>query len=123
MNGLTLESLLELEMQGWDALCSSTGGDFYGRVMTPEGLMLLVNGMVLDRATITATLNEAPAWRSYTLTEEKLIPIGADAAALVYRAVAVRDGEEPFEALMASTYILERGDLRLALYQQTTVTH
>ncbi|RSZ65551.1 nuclear transport factor 2 family protein [Corynebacterium hylobatis] len=123
MDDLTLENLMDLERQGWEALSSATGWDFYGRLMTAEGVMLLVNGMVLDRTTIAATLNESPAWASFEITPEKLVPVGTHAATLVYRAVVERPGQPPFEALMASTYVLLDGVVRLALYQQTTTTH
>lgn len=123
MDDLTLENLMDLERQGWEALSSATGGDFYGRIMTDEALMLLVNGMVLDRATAAATLNDTPAWASFQITAERLVPLGTHAATLVYRAVAERPGQAPFEALMASTYVLLGGAVRLALYQQTTTTH
>lgn len=45
---------------------------------------------------------------------------GDDTAARVYRAQATRAGDEqPFEALMSSTYRRVDGRLRLTLYQQT----
>jgi hypothetical protein len=119
-----LSLLIDLERQGWDALCRSTGGDFYGQLMTPDAVMVLVNGMLLDRDTIARSLNDAPPWASYELTEERLVEVGGDAAALVYRASAARDGQsEPFVALMSSVYRMVEGRPRLALYQQTTVTH
>ena len=124
MNELTLENLFALEHRGWDSLCDATGGDFYGDLMTAEAVMVLVNGMVLDRATISASLNDSPAWDTYALTEPRLVPVGADSVALVYRATASRLGEdEPFTALMTSTYRLVQGRPRLAMYQQTTITH
>ncbi|GGH42646.1 DUF4440 domain-containing protein [Microbacterium album] len=124
MDELSLDALLALEHGGWDALCRSAGGDFYGELMTAEAVMILVNGMILDRATIAATLNESPPWSSYTLSETRLVPTGQDATALVYRASARRDGQdEPFIALMASHYRLVDGRARLTLYQQTTITH
>ncbi|MCQ2000976.1 nuclear transport factor 2 family protein [Arthrobacter zhaoxinii] len=123
MDDLTLASLLRLEHEGWQSLCHGQGGDFYGELMTPDAMMVLVNGMVLDRPAIAVSLNAAPPWSSYRITDERLVAAGAGAAALVYRATAHRDGQEPFEALMSSVYCLLDGQLRLALYQQTTVTH
>jgi len=121
---LDLDSLLTVERRGWDALCRSEGGDFYGDLMTPEGVMLLVNGAILDRATVASTLNGSPAWSSYSLDDARLIPTGDASAALIYRASAIRDGEpDPFVALMSSHYALVEGEIRLALYQQTTITH
>lgn len=123
MEELPLERLVALEHRGWDALCSSTGGAFYGELMTADALMVLVNGMALDRDQVVASLDGAPAWDGYRLTELRRVDLGAQAAALTYRATAHRDGEEPFVALMSSTYLLVEGAPRLALYQQTTVTH
>jgi hypothetical protein len=124
MSELTLEHLLALEHRGWDALCRSEGGSFYGELMMPEAVMVLVNGMVLGRDAVAGSLNDAPPWASYTLTDTQLVPMGADIAALVSRASATRNGQdEPFTALMSSVYCSVQGSTRLALYQQTTITH
>lgn len=123
-NSLTLDRLLALERRGWDALCRSEGGSFYGEVMTPEAVMVLVNGMVLDRPTIAKTLNDSPPWSSYSIEEVRRIPAGETSAVLVYKATASRAGQaEAFVALMASHYSLVNGELMLTLYQQTTITH
>jgi hypothetical protein len=119
---LDLEQLVELERSGWDSLCRSTGGDFYGRLMTADAVMVLVNGMVLGRDVIARTLNDSPPWASYELTDARLVAVGGDAAALVYRASATRPGQEHrFQALMSSVYRLVEGEPRLALYQQTAI--
>lgn len=123
IDALNLDTLMAVERQGWDALCGGTGSDFYGDLMSADAMMVLVNGMVLDREAVVASLNEAPAWDEYDLTEARMIPLGDHAAALVYRATARRGSEPHFQALMASTYVLDDGKLRLGLYQQTTLTH
>ncbi|MDO5496054.1 MAG: nuclear transport factor 2 family protein [bacterium] len=121
MEHLSLETLIAVERQGWDSLCNSTGAEHYGRLMTPDGLMILSNGLVMDRETVMASLSEAQPWESYEFSEERVVSVGEGATALVFRAVATRAGEEPFEALMSSTYVLEGGEPRLALYTQTPV--
>ena len=124
MTDLTLKELLRLEHRGWDALCDSRGGQFYGRLMTPEAVMVLVNGMVWDQPTVAHSLDASPPWASYTLTDARLVPAGEQAAVLVYKATARRrDHQEPFVALMASHYCVVDGETKLALYQQTTITH
>lgn len=124
MADLTKQNLLELEHRGWDSLCRSEGGGFYGALMTEDALMVLVNGMVLDRAMIAGSLDDAPPWSSFELTDVRLVPISDSSAALVYQATAHRQAQdETFTALMASTYCLVDGQVRLALYQQTTITH
>ncbi|WP_432483494.1 nuclear transport factor 2 family protein [Kineococcus esterisolvens] len=124
MLDLTLERLLSIERRGWDSLCRSEGGTFYGHVMTPDALMILPNGMVMDRDAIAGSLNESPPWASYELENARVVPASDHSAALVYKATATREGEAlSFTALMSSVYCLLDGEIRLVLYQQTTITH
>ena len=116
---MTLDRLLSLEHDGWAALCSGRGADFYGRLMTSDGLMVLANGMVLDRAQVVDSLAEAPAWDSYLIRDPRLIDLGEDATLLAYAATAVRNGEQPFVGVMTSTYRLVGDSPRLAFFQQT----
>lgn len=122
MTNLRHDVLVDLERQGWESLCEGTGGDFYGDLMTEDGVMILVNGVIMGRDAVVASLSDAPTWDSYEIRDPQVIPLGEDASALVYRAVATRGGGLPFEALMSSSYVLIDGRPRLALYQQTTAT-
>ncbi|WP_028464219.1 nuclear transport factor 2 family protein [Nesterenkonia alba] len=117
-----IAELLELEHQGWQSLCSSTGADFYGRIMTEDGVMVLSHGYVFTREQVIESLNDAPPWSRYEISEERLIPLDASSAVLVYRGAAWRDEEDPeFRALMSSVYVERQGEWRLASYQQTPV--
>lgn len=117
-----LDELLGLEHQGWKSLCNSTGADFYGQLMTSEGVMVLAHGQVFDRQAVIDSLNEAPPWRTYEIADERLIALSEDHAILVYTGRACRDEDEPvFIALMSSVYARHDGTWRLALYQQTPV--
>jgi hypothetical protein len=119
---MLLDELRDLEHQGWRSLCNSTGADFYGRVMTSDGLMLLARGQVFTRQDVIDSLNQAPPWRSYDISDERLIPLGEEQAIFVYTGRAYREPENPdFTAVMSSTYIRREGAWRLALYQQTPV--
>jgi hypothetical protein len=120
MHALDLEQLLGLENEGWHALCTGDGAAFYADMMTDDAVMVLVNGMVLDRGAVTASLAEAPPWSSFEISDVRRIAAGQDAAALVYTARAVREGEDPFVALMSSVYRVVDGKPRLVLYQQTS---
>lgn len=119
---MDLNTLLGLERQGWDSLCEQRGGTFYGELMTDDAVMVLVNGMIMDQPTIAASMNDAPPWDSYQITDPQLIPLNDGAATLLYNASA-RRGSDNFDALMTSTYVLVDGQIRMKLYQQTTVTH
>ncbi|WP_431233440.1 nuclear transport factor 2 family protein [Mycolicibacterium psychrotolerans] len=119
-NQQLLDELLAIERAGWQALCESTGDRFYGDLMTDDALMVLANGSVMDRSAVTSALGQAPPWKSFELSDERVISAGADAAALVYIGTAHRDGaDEPFVGAMSSMYHRVDGTWRLVLYQQT----
>lgn len=117
--GVDIVELLELEHQGWSSLCDGSGAGFYGRLMTPEAVMVLAHGLVLDRQAVVASLNEAPPWQSYDISNERLVEVDEHTAVLVYTAHASRGSDEEFHALMSSVYTRRDGQWRLALYQQT----
>ncbi|MCA4721334.1 nuclear transport factor 2 family protein [Mycolicibacterium fortuitum] len=120
MTSQVLDELLRIERAGWDSLCESTGADFYGELMLPEAVMVLANGMVMDRNTVVAALAESPPWRAYELSGVHVIVLDDDNAVLVYTGTAYRDEEEPaFVGAMSSVYHRVDGDWKLALYQQT----
>ncbi|KAA0110074.1 nuclear transport factor 2 family protein [Mycolicibacterium sp. P1-5] len=119
-----LDELLEIERAGWQSLCDSTGARFYGDLMTEGAVMVLANGAVMDRSAVTSALGQAPPWKSFEMSEERVISAGPDAAALVYIGTAARDGaDEPFVGAMSSVYHRIDGTWRLVLYQQTAVAH
>jgi hypothetical protein len=116
----TLEELLAVERSGWDALCGAGGAEYYGDLMTGDALMVLANGMVMDRPTVMEALASSPPWHRFELEDPRLVEVGDDGVVLVYSARAWRSGDEaPFEAVMASVYVRRAGRWRLATYQQT----
>lgn len=120
MSSAILNELLALETAGWQSLCESRGGTFYGELMTPDGAFVLVNGTVMTRDEVASSLDGAPGWDSFEITEPRVVSLGEEGAALVYRSSSERsDLDEPFVALMSSVYRRIDGELRLALYQQT----
>lgn len=119
--GVDIAELLELEHQGWSSLCDRTGADFYGRLMTPDAVMVLAHGQVLDREEVVTSLNEAPAWRTYEISDERLVELNDDAVALVYTGQASRGDGDDFHALMSTVYTRRQGRWQLALYQQTPI--
>lgn len=122
MADIDVESLLELERAGWDSLCDASGSEFYGDVMLPDALMVLANGMVMDRDTVVAALSKSPPWRAYDIDDVRLIEVDADNAVLVYTGTGYRDGEEPaFVGAMASAYHRTDDGWKLALYTQTRI--
>lgn len=78
--------------------------------------------VVLDRDAVLASLNDAPPWDRYTISDERLIELTEHTAALVYTGRASRVGEAEFHALMSSVYRRHNGEWRLVLYQQTPIS-
>ena len=116
----TKSVLLDLERHGWDSLCSSTGAQFYGDLMTDDGIMVLANGAVMNRDAVVASLEHAPPWQSYDIEDVRLVHAGVETAAIVYAGTGYRDGDQPaFMGVMSSVYVRQDGRWRLALYQQT----
>ena len=116
----TKSALLDLERRGWDSLCDSTGSQFYGDLMTDDGVMVLANGAVMNREAVVASLEQAPPWQSYDIEDVRLVEAGADAAGIVYVGTGYREGDQPaFVGVMSSIYVRQDGQWRLALYQQT----
>lgn len=118
-----MDELMALERQGWDALCRQSGASFYGALMTEDAVMVLVNGLVMDKTEVVQSLDQAPGWDRYEISDPRRVELGSESAALVYRARAHRAGDLPFDAAMTSVYVTVDGAPRLALYTQTTATH
>jgi hypothetical protein len=115
-------ALLDVERRGRDSLCESTGGSFYGGLMTADAVMVLANGAVMDRESVVESLEHAPPWRTYDIDHVRVIGTGSDSATLVYVGTAYREGEEPvFVGVMSSVYRRHDDGWRLALYQQTPI--
>ena len=77
---MTIEELLALEHRGWKSLCEGTGADFYAQIMTPDAVMVLAHGLVLDRDAVRGSLNNAPPWDRYEIRDERLVQLTEDTA-------------------------------------------
>ncbi|MGY1806575.1 nuclear transport factor 2 family protein [Blastococcus sp. SYSU D00669] len=112
--------LLQLEHRGWQALSDGSGADFYGSLMTDDGVMVLANGTVADRAAVLEALRGSPPWQRFELDSARVVPAGDGAAVLVYTARAWREESgPPFAGAMTSTYVRDGDGWRLAVYTQT----
>lgn len=122
-NRQLIEELLELEHAGWKSLCEGTGDRFYGGLMTGDAVMVLANGAVMDRDTVTSALGQSPPWARYEIDDVRLIEVAPDTAALVYTGKGWRDGQQaPFVGAMSSVYHRAAGGWNLVLYQQSAVS-
>ncbi|WP_370333908.1 nuclear transport factor 2 family protein [Mycolicibacterium hippocampi] len=122
-NRQLIEELLELEHAGWKSLCEGTGDRFYGGLMTGDAVMVLANGAVMDRDTVTSALGQSPPWARYEIDDVRLIEVAPDTAALVYTGKGWRDGQQaPFVGAMSSVYHRAADGWKLVLYQQSAVS-
>jgi hypothetical protein len=80
--------VLELERAGWAAL--STGGEaavrFYREVLSEEPRFVLPGGLLLDDRDAIIRSMGGPPWDHHALHDERVVPLGAGAVAVIYRA-------------------------------------
>lgn len=60
-----------------------------------DAIMVLAGGMIMDREAIVRSLDDAPPWRTYEISEPRLIHSGPDSATLVYIGTAYRESCDP----------------------------
>ena len=118
-----MRELIELEEQGWQAL--STEGDaaklFYTDVLRDDAVMLFPGGLIVSGKHNILESFSAQPWKSYHIEEMQVISLSEDAAVLVYKVTAQREGRDPYVALMSSTYAISDGTWKLVVHQQTPV--
>ena len=67
--------------------------------MLPNALMVLANGMVLDRDMVVFALSESPPWRTYDIGDVRLIGVDNDNNAVLVRRPA---SPRPFTGVAVS---------------------
>ena len=115
---MTDDELLALERAGWDALSSSEGADHYDRHLTRDALMAFPFG-VIDREQALEAIAAAQPWSRYEISDAHVVRLGQDAAVLVYRVTAARQGQPEFDAVVSSTFVRDGSAWRLAFHQQS----
>jgi hypothetical protein len=112
------DRLLQLEEQGWQALSSPDPVKFCEEWLADDAV-LIVPGVIIDRATFLRALADEQPWASHHIKEPRAVPLTDDAAALIYRVTAQRDGQPQFAALITSVYVNRADRWQLVLHQQT----
>lgn len=102
------QTILANEHQAWQALTIS--GTSLLPLLSTDCIMVFPGGMKLsDTSTPTLqsvlTSDEFTPWSSYVISQEDVLGLGVEAAVVVYRVEARRDGErQVFKALCSSTW-------------------
>ncbi len=112
------QHLLELEDQGWTALSSGNGAEFYDEHLADDARMVFPFG-VMTRADSVEAMRAAPPWSRYQIQDPTVVQLTPESAVLTYRAIAQRDGQPEYRAWMSSVYVLRDGRWKMALHQQT----
>jgi hypothetical protein len=119
MNDSTDTALLE-ELVGIERELATGDGDAYRRHLA-DPAVVIVPGDLLDREDTVAAMDASPGWDEFTIEDERLLALAADAAVLTYRFRA-RRGEISYEAVLSSAYGRRPdGSWDLVLHQQTPV--
>jgi hypothetical protein len=112
------EQLIGMEREGWEALVAGNGGTYYRRHLTPNAIMAFSFGVLTREATIDA-IESAPPWESFEMRDPQVVELGPDSGIVVYSVRAQRPGEEPYSAVVSSTFVRDRDGWKLAFHQQT----
>jgi len=110
--------LVALEREGWEALASGRGGAYYGQHLADNALMAFSFGVMSRDAAIEA-MESAPPWSTFEITDPQVVELTQDSGVVVYEAVAQRQGEERYSAVISSTFVRQDGTWKLAFHQQT----
>ncbi len=112
------ERLIALEREGWDALVAGEGGRYYGEHLTDDALMAFPFGILTRAATIEA-LESAPPWERYEIADPQVVGLSEDSGVVVYDVVARRPGEEPYSAVVSTTFVRDGDVWKVAFHQQS----
>lgn len=111
---MDISKLWEMEKEFW-----LSGPDFYGSSMAPDARMVFPPPVgILAGEEIVEGLKQGPRWQSVDFDEKTETSLGV-AAVLAYKATGNKDGEDPYIALCASTYVKSGGNWVLLAHQQT----
>jgi hypothetical protein len=109
--------LADLEDRFWAA---AGDPEFYRRTLAANAVAVFPHPAgFLDRDGVIGAVAGAEPWASWTLEDRRVVRLGDCSAALTYRAVARREGQPTYAALVTSVYVEEDGAWKLAVHQQT----
>ena len=111
-------NLVDLEREGWEALSSGRGGEYYREHLADNALMAFSFG-VMTRDEAIAAMESAPPWASFELKDPRVVELTEDSGVVVYAVEARREGQEPYAAVVSSTFVRHDGAWKLAFHQQT----
>jgi Domain of unknown function (DUF4440) len=112
------QELIQVERRGWDALCSDNAATYYREHLTEDALMAFPFGL-MDREEALRAMAAAEPWSRYDMQDPRVVSLGPDAGVVVYTVTAQRQGQEPFTAVLSSTFVRRDGEWKTAFHQQS----
>jgi hypothetical protein len=82
------------------------------------------HGFLIRRAVTTGSDwgdGRCAPWSNFELIEPRVVELSPDSGIVVYRVNAQRAGEEPYEAIISSTFVRGDGRWLLAFHQQSPI--
>lgn len=111
---MDFKSLWDIEQSLW-----LDGANFYESSMAANARMVFPSPVgILAGEQIVQGLKQAPRWSSVDFHDKSETHLG-ETVVLAYSAIGRRDGEDPYEAFCASTYVQKEGKWVLLAHQQT----
>ncbi|HEY7764319.1 MAG TPA: nuclear transport factor 2 family protein [Aestuariivirgaceae bacterium] len=112
---MSRDDLFRMEEKFW------TGdAEFYRRNLDDKCLVVFTEmAGLMDKEQIAGTIKNPNRWRKLDLKDRNFLPLADDVAVLSYKASAVRDNGEAYEALVSTIYKRRNGGWKMAFHQQT----
>ena len=110
--------LIALEHEGWQALAAGHGAAYYRQHLAANAVMAFPFG-VLTREGALEAMEAAPPWEHFEIQNPRVVALGDEAGVVVYSVVAKRAGDEPYAAVISSTFVRDQDGWKLAFHQQS----
>lgn len=112
---MTGDDLFEIERNFW------TGdAEFYRSNLDEKCLVVFTEMSGLKaRNDIAAMIKNGRRWQKLQIDDRNVLSLSDDVALLSYKASAVRDNGEAYEALVSSAYVRRDGQWKMAFHHQT----
>jgi sugar phosphate isomerase/epimerase len=110
------DELLALEDRFWHVAGGDRDG--YEANLAEDAVHAFPGWGVTDRERVLQAVAESEPWDGFTIDDPHLVPLGRDAAALVYTTHADRRGRT-YDAAITSVYRRREDGWELVVHQQT----
>ena len=119
MSSADLKELLALEEGFWRAAGDRSA---YTAHLADDAVHVFPGWGVADPERVLQAVETVEPWQTFSIDDPVLVPLGEEAAALVYTARAQRAGQEPYVAAMTSVYRRAGANWQLVVHQQTALS-